>query len=312
MSLRITQSQVDTYRDERYRRLPALRLKDEADAVRFLNEVGLSLLFSAKSIELPTLWAAICGEDRPVPNHHDDYELGLAWSWKDSIPERRDALYGKFLRKRPVFISLDLAPSFYALSNNFGEEDDYIQEYRDGRLSAEAKRIYEALLERGPLPTSELRRAAGITSKGSAGLFDRAVTELQMGFKIVKSGISDANRWKYCYVYDLFIRRFPDSVGAARCISSDDAAVSILTRHLRTVLVARPADVKRLFAWDSWRYDRTLTRMIQAGQLATDVRVENAAGDFVALNPLLTQPQDSCLGGGPGDDPTIYCWYHSY
>jgi len=34
---------------------------------------------------------------------------------------------------------------------NYGSLDDYLQEYEDGLMTAEAKAIYEAILENGPL-----------------------------------------------------------------------------------------------------------------------------------------------------------------
>ena len=283
-AITISRQRLEELRRRRYRQMPALRLQDERQAVEFINDVGMSLLFSSRSIELPTLWGAICGEDRPIPSHHDDYELGLAWVWKDSIPERRQALYGKFLKNTPVFISLDLAAHFYALSDNYGELDDYLEAYRDGKMSEEARRIYETLLENGALPTSELRRAAGISSKGAARLFDRAIAELQMGFRIVKVGTSDANRWGYCYVYDLFLRQFPEPVAAARHIRQDDAAEAILQRYLQTVCAARPADVGRLFGWSAWRLERTIGRLAERGAILVDARVEGTRGEFLAAN----------------------------
>jgi len=283
----ISEEQLQHVRERRYRRQPALRLADEQDALRFLNDVGMSLLFSAKSIELPTLWGAICGEDRAVPRHHDDYELGLAWRWKDTIPGRREVLYGKFLKNKPVFISLDLTPCFFALSNNYGDPEDYLDAYRDGHMSEEAKRVYETLLEKGPLPTSELRREAGITSKGAAKFFDRAVTELQMSFRIVKTGISDANRWGYCYVYDLFVRHFPNVVTEARSIRQDDAAATVLSRYLATVYAAKPASIGRLLGWDNWRLQRTIEQVTAAGQIAGGVRIENQSGEFLVHTVLL-------------------------
>jgi hypothetical protein len=277
----ISGEQLQNARDRHYRRLPARRLTDERDAVQFLNSVGMSLLFSAKAIELPTLWGAICGEDRTVPRQHDDYELGLAWQWKDTIPGRREVLYGKFLKGRPVFISLDLAPSFYALSDNYGSPEDYLDAYHDGLMSEDAKRVYEALLEKGPLPTSELRREAGISSKGAAKYFDRAITELQMSFRIVKTGISDANRWGYCYVYDLFLRHFPELVAEARHIRQDDAAVTILTHYLATVFAAKPASIGRLLGWDNWRLQRAIEQVLETGQIAGGLQIEGQSGDFL-------------------------------
>ncbi|MDH7489990.1 MAG: crosslink repair DNA glycosylase YcaQ family protein [Anaerolineae bacterium] len=284
--VQLTREELQSWRDAKYRRLTHLRVRSEDEALAFLNDVGLANLFSAADMELPSLWEAICGGSRSIPEHHNDYELGLTWDWKDTLPARKAILYGKFLRKKPVFIALDLAPHFYALSGNFGELDDYLQEYEEGRLSEEAKRVYEALLAHGALPTSHLRREARLASKDNAPRFDRALAELQMGFKIVKVGISDANRWGYCYVYDVFIRQFPDVVSQSRAISENQAADTILTRYLATVRVATPAQLLRLFGWEPWRLERSLERLARSGVVRTDVRVGDEGG-FVGLASLL-------------------------
>jgi len=277
--LELTAERVRAWRDEKYRRRPSLRVRTEDEALAFLNDVGLAVLFSASDIELPSLWESISGGARPVPEHHDDHDLGLTWDWKDTLPARKSILYGKFLRKKPVFISLDLFPHFYALSGNFGELDEYLEEYRDGHMTEEARRVYETLLQRGALPTSHLRQAARMANKEAAPRFDRALAELQMGYKIVKVGISDANRWGYCYVYDLLPRQFPDVVAQARRISENQAADAILTRYLGTVLVAAPQEASRLFGWESWRVERSAKRLADSGALVTDIR----AGDWSGL-----------------------------
>ena len=267
-------------RAERYRQRPHLRVKTEAEALSFLDDVGLCLLFSAQDVELPSLWGAICGGDRSVPEHHDDHELGLTWQWKDSLPVAGKVLYGKFLRKRPVFISLDLAPYFYALSPNYGDPaQDYLQEYLDGRLSAEAKQVYEVLLEQGALPTSRLRREAALGGKSSATRFDRALAELQMDLRITKVAISDANRWGYCYVYDLLPRHFPGVVEASQGISGRQARETILLRYLRTVVMATPRQVSSLFGWEPGDVDRLAERLAGEGRLRQHVHIEGLAGE---------------------------------
>ena len=45
-------------------------------------------------------------------------------------------------------------------SENFGDLTDYLTEYEDGLMTAEAKAVYEAILENGPLDTVRLRRGA--------------------------------------------------------------------------------------------------------------------------------------------------------
>lgn len=267
----------------RYRQIPSLRVRNEEEALAFLNDVGICLLFSAQDVELPTLWGAISGSDRELTEDRYDEALGWAWEWKDTLAIAGRILYGKYLRKKPVFISLDLVPHFYALSGNYGELDDYLEEYREGRLSDEARRVYEALLEHGALPTSRLRREARLYGHDLAPRFERALTELQMGFKIVKVGISDANRWKYCYVYDLFLRRFPEQAAAARSISSTEAMRTILCRYLSTVVAATPEQVIRLFGWEPWRLEQIVARLAREGIIRTDVEVEGQKGGHLML-----------------------------
>ena len=278
----LTWDKLQAARANRYRQRLHLQVHTEEEALGFLNDVGLCSLFSAKGIELPSLWGALCGEDQPLPQHHDSRELGLAWQWKDTLPIAGHVLYGKFLRKRPVFISLDLAPHFYALSPNYGElAEDYVQDYYDGQLSVESKQVYESLLELGALPTSRLRREAGLSGKANAARFDRALAELQMDFRIVKVAISDANRWGYCYVYDLLPRRFPEMVEASRSIKAQVARETILLTYLRTVIAATPHQVSRVLGWTKPDVDCLTARLADGNRLYVSVQIEGMAEDHI-------------------------------
>jgi len=278
----VTREVLLAARTERYRLRPELRVTTEDEALAFLNDVGLCLLFSDRTIELPTLWGAICGGERTVPEHHDDYELGLAWNWKDSLPIARKVLYGKFLRKKPVFIALDLAPYFYALSPNYGDPAvDYLEDYRDGRLPVESKQVYETLQQQGALPTSRLRLEAGLGGKGNATRFDRALADLQMDLRIVKVAISDANRWGYCYVYDLLPRHFPHLVEAAREISGGQARETILLRYLRTVVAATQQQVVQLFGWQPGDVTRLAERLAAEDRIRAGVHIEGLKGEYL-------------------------------
>src|SRR5579859_5920793 len=132
-------AEVLAWRNRRYRRQPDLRLHTEEQARQFVDEVGFCFLYPAAGVELPTLWEAINGKPRAIPKHHHDHALGLSWNWKDSLPARKAVWYGKLLRGKPMFVALDLLPAFYALSENYGELDDYRQQFADGRMSVEAR-----------------------------------------------------------------------------------------------------------------------------------------------------------------------------
>lgn len=267
-----------TERARRYRQRADLRINTPAEALAFINQVGMCLLFSAKGMELPTLYGALCGMEKAPPAHHNERELGLAWQWKDDLPIAGDVLYGKFLKRKPVFISLSLAPSFYALSGSFGEPDDFRELYHDAKLTAEARQVAEALLLQGALPTSELRRAARLAGEDNMGRFDRALAELQMKWQIVKVGIADTNAWKYCYIYDLLPRRFASIITAARHINSTEAMSRILLAYLNTVVTAPAGAVCRLFDWEPWRLDQIVTRLHADGRLQQDATIEGRTG----------------------------------
>jgi len=187
---------IEALRDIRYWRTPEKRVRTEEEALQFIEAVGFCYLFGDRAVEIPTLWGAVTGSRRPLPRTHRDPDIGRTWAWKDSLPARGEIYYGKLLRGKPTLVSLQLLPYFYALSPNYGDVEDYREQYEEGLLSVEAKNIYEVLLREGAMATSRLRQLAGLSGGGAnARRFDRAIVELQMELKIVKVGISDANRW---------------------------------------------------------------------------------------------------------------------
>lgn len=265
-------------RNPRYRCTADLKIVRRAEAVKFIDSVGIALLFPGDNLALPDLWSAINGYQRAIPRHHHDWALSKTWNWKDEIPTRKEAWYGKLIRGKPAFISLEMLPAIYAMSPNYGELDDYLEAYADGVLSKEAKEIYEALMQNGPMPTSDLRKAVGMKGGGdNARRFERAIAELQTGLKIVKSGISDSNRWKYCYVYDLLLRWMPTLGEAARTFTGRTAMRHLITRYLETSVAAPVALFPRLFGWDAGVTERVINEMLADGTLYR-VRVVGGPG----------------------------------
>jgi hypothetical protein len=267
-------------RERRYRRRPELRLENEEDAARFVDEVGLSVLFPVQRMELPSLWEAINGSVRPVPRHHNDEALGKTWRWKDTLPTQGRIHYGKLLRNKATLLALDLLPSFYALSPNFGSEEDYLLEYEAGRLSREGRVICDVLLDRGALPTGELRRLAHLSSRSLKYRFERAMVELQRKLIVVKVGISDAGPWHYSYVYDLFVRARPQQVEAARFLIPRRARQAIVQRYLRTAVVSSRENLAWLFGWEREEVNRAVEDLVEGGE-GESITVEGWDGEYL-------------------------------
>lgn len=285
----MTKDELLARRNYIYRRTPERRLHNERDALMFVNEVGFCFIFSAEDSEAPTLYEAILGEPSEWSTQHDN-ETGRAWTWKDNLPIAKKCFYGKILRNKPVLVSLDLFPYFYAISGNYGDLDQYLEEYKDGKISIAAKQIYEALLHHGALPTSHLRRQSNLPGKDNARAFERGLLELQAGLKITKTAISEANRWHYCYVYDLLPRWLPEQVQQGIAMRSRDAYPVILQRYLRSVVVARPPDIVRLFGWSPETVQRAADVLIERGDAVAGVDVEGDPRPFLADAQALRPP----------------------
>jgi hypothetical protein len=112
----LTQEQLGAYRARTYRTLDALRITTKEEAIAHVDARGFVMFWPIKGIEMPSLWAAVAG-DRPVADEHDD-PGHVTWGWKDALLDARRWYYGKILWRKATILSLDVVPSFYALSEN--------------------------------------------------------------------------------------------------------------------------------------------------------------------------------------------------
>ncbi len=272
-----------TYRSETFRLKRGKRLFSQAEARKFVDERGFIYFWPVKGIELPSLWAAVAG-DRPVADAHDD-PGHVTWGWKDNALPKRIWYYGKILHRRATIISLELAPYFYALTDNYGSpEEDHLIAYQEGRLTLAAKNIYEALLAQGPVDSITLRKAARMTSAKESE-WNRALEDLQMDFKILPVGVAEAGAWKYAFTYQITARHYPEIMEQARAISESGARTKLLACYFDSVGASQARDVNKLFGWGSDLTQRTIAHMLDAGSLALAGH-PSEAGEWLALPDL--------------------------
>ena len=269
----LTFESIQVHRARTFRCAPELRLRDKDEAIEFVRERGFTFFWPIRDALLPSLWTAVAG-DRPVASDHDD-PGHVTWGWKDSSLGQRAWYYAKVLRKRGTLISMDVVPYFYALSRNYGcPEEDYLQLYEDGLLAHEAMLVYEAILEKGPLHTIELRERTGMISKQSAARFDRALADLQADFKIVPVGVAAAGSWKYAFIYDVAARHYPELIESARMIDDDQAQQRLAELYFQSVGAATARDISKLFGWTPTDVQRTLEHLTRKDVLRSEVAVD--------------------------------------
>lgn len=254
-------------------------------ALEWVNRRGFVYFWPIRGVDLPSLWTSVAGE-RPVADAHDD-PGHVTWGWKDASLDRREWYYAKVLRRKATIISLEIAPYFYALSNNYGSpEEDHLIAYREGRLTLDAKQLYDALLQKGPLHTIDLRREARLTSAGSDSVFNRALEVLQADFKILPVGVAQAGAWRYAFIYDLTARHYPDLLEKARGIGEAAAREKLAGLLMQSVGAAQLRDVMRLFGWGNALALRVMNRLISAGQVAGGATWPGKVGEWYVLSEL--------------------------
>lgn len=288
---RITQGQILAARDRRYRRTQALRVQTPEAARDFVQDVGFCHFWPITGVEMPSLLHAIAGHERAAPMAHDDPDGSKCWGWKDGSLGQRWWYYGKVLRRKATLISLDLLPAFYACSENYGELDDYLEEYRSGSMTLEARQIYEALLHHGPLDTVRLRREARMAAESAKSRFERALVELQVGFKILPTGIAEVGAWRYAFVHDILQRHLPQIPVQAREIKRSEARRTLVRRYLEVVVAAERGMVRRVFHvlnWTPTELQRTTEALLDEGVIR-EVQVEGMPRPVLVAMAVLGQ-----------------------
>lgn len=242
---------------------PQKPLATPAQARRFVEARGFTYFWPISGIDLPSLWTAVAG-DRHVADKHDD-PGHVTWGWKDGALDKKFWYYGKILRRKATMISLDVAPYFYALSENYGSpEEDYLIAYQEGRLTQAAKQLYETLLENGALNTLDLRRLSKLANAKESE-FNKALEQLQSDFKILPVGVAEAGAWRYSHIYEIVTRHFPDLPEQARTISESQARMKLLDLYFASVGAAQLRDVTKLFGWKKEIAERVVNKMMERG-----------------------------------------------
>jgi len=239
------------------------------EAARWIDAVGFCLLFaSARNIELPSLFEAVKGRRDA---HIDDWDADadLIWGWKNDLPATRRAYYGKALTGKPMFISLKLLPYVLAIA----APRHLPAAYAHGRISYEAKRVYDTLSAMGPTPTMALRQATGLDNVR----YHRALDELQRLLVVMPVGATTEQSAWPSQIFELVSRWFPRYFARAQTIYLDQAYRVIVRRYVETVVATRPATLQRTLGLPSEPVNAALEALMAR-------RVLKKQGDWILRN----------------------------
>jgi hypothetical protein len=221
------------------------RVATIGDAVKFIDAAGFCLLFPIMGLALPSLYFAMA---RRRPLTWDKYAIKL-WNWKSELPLKKRAFYGKYFKGRGTFLSLRMLPKFLVMRGTAAAPDDAEDFFAAGRISHDARTIWEALEEHGPLPTIELRHACKMESVAGNKRFKKAMLELQCNLIVAHFGAQQETAAWASGRFELTSRAFPKETAAARKISAEAARAAIAAKYLEWHSGAEPRQLARLFGW---------------------------------------------------------------
>lgn len=218
-------------------------IRTEADFLVFLNTVGICLWTPTKGMNFPNMEEV---------SEFSEPTLMATWFWKDDLHNEKQLFYGKLLAGKSTFVSQAFLPTLIA---SYGDIDPYTL-HEQGRLSAPALRIYEALLEAHQLPTRDLRMRAKLTSKSDNTAFQNALDQLTALFQICKIDITGRTRGTYSYVWGLLEEWLPESLEVASHREPLQSAQAIVD-HLHALGVTlSERQWRKHFVWTTETYEK--------------------------------------------------------
>lgn len=246
-----------------------------ADAVKFIDAAGFCTLFPVTNVPLPSLYCAVTGRDADDGIVFDKH-FETIWHWKDELPRRGRAHYAKYFRGKGTFISRGQLPNFLAMREAAATPADHQRFYRQGRIHDDARLIWEALAEHGPLATLELRHACKMETTAGNVRFKRAILDLQCLLVVSHFGAEQETGAWASGKYELTSRAFPDETAAAFEIEPPAARAELASKFSELSPGAQPIHLARLFGWTKAQAQAALDMADLAA--ASDARPRKTGG----------------------------------
>jgi hypothetical protein len=227
-------TEIEEFRDERWRREGTRQVETAFEAERFIEQVGFAACLTDSRRPGPSLYVAVCGRrDAVMPrNVQKDPEASLTWTLKDELVRRGKVYYAKLSRGKAVFLAPRMIPYFHAVCGVKRSEEKR-------RLSKSARAILRVLRHEWEMSTSDLRDESGVKHRPT---FTKALDELQDAMIVVPNEVCYLP--KFTYIWTLAVSRFPDALLTR--VGRDTALREIARSFLNGAGMTVPGELARV------------------------------------------------------------------
>ena len=163
-------------------------IKTLEDAHRFVRDVKICSIFSAKNSDYESMWDRVDLPEKKPGEKGWGEKMGAVWTWKNQLPAEypREIFYGKDEKGVAVLMDLEYLADEY-----------FPQAYRPVKtLNALAQQIHRRISEE-PWDTTALRKGVMKETGCSKSRFDTALKKLQSTLNIVRlnDAAADQDTW---------------------------------------------------------------------------------------------------------------------
>jgi len=155
-------------------------------AARYVDKVGLALLFPKADVVLPSVWEQVSGLGETDWNAE---EINFFWWAKDELPRRGLTCVGKHLARVSACVAPRLLPALVAANGDAPDDGDP---------------VVEAIRTLGPLTAPQLREATGLEKKVIA----RSLASLHHSLVLTNAYLVDEGSTWGSLAHDLLARKW--------------------------------------------------------------------------------------------------------
>jgi hypothetical protein len=227
-------TEIEEYRDCRWRREGEGQVQTAVQAERFIDQVGFAACLLDSRRPGPSLYVAVCGRrDAVMPrNVQKDPESSHTWMLKDEILRRGRVYYGKLVSGKAMFLARRMVPFFNSIWGVRRRQEK-------NRLSKNGLAVLKVLRKEWEMGTADLRAESGIADRKA---FTRAIDELQAAMLVLPSEV--IYQPKFTYLWALAEERFPEEL--SRKVSRQVAVREIARCFLDAAGWTYPGELARV------------------------------------------------------------------
>jgi hypothetical protein len=212
-------------------------------AAKWVDKVGLALLFPKADVVLPSLWEQVngdAGRNWAVRDQEGGFvqwteEMGFLWGAKDDLPARGLVCVGKHVARVATCVAPRVVPTLLAAG----------EPYEPAGIEAE---LVDAIASEGPLTGPAMRKLTGASKKD----VDKAVVALHRRLVLTNSHLVEQDGPWGAIAHDLLARKW---MVPKRLPPRDEARRELARLFLATAGEVTAADLSPL----GWRRKEAAT-----------------------------------------------------